>query len=376
MTRRVHLRSLPAAHQRQRGLTLIEMMVTLVIGAVLSLAIFAVLAVAESRKRTTTSVNDVQQAGNYAVYAIDKLVRSAGSGFAQSADTSFGCLLFASNAGGQVLPRTAAPPEPFALVNTGTADQFRLAPVLIAPGQTTPGVSAQASDVLVVMSGAAGFGEAPTTFLQPSAAGANTVNLMNTVSFNAGDLLLLVDQLDAGHLARRRAWCSRSPPAFREGRLSCWTSAAPITLPRSARGQCPPSATSAVAMNLGNAASGNMPTLALIGVGDNNTLFSYDLLQGAAASTPIADGVFELHAVYGVDSDNDGRIDAWADPAASAELRPRGADGRQHGCHRATAADQGAARRRDPAYVTAERDVVAPATLTMLPTWASLSREH
>ena len=94
-------------------------MVTLVIGSVLSLAIFGVLAVAEGLKRTTTSVNDIKQTGNYAMYTIDKWVRSAGSGFAQSAAYAFGCTAvriergYAGPAGG-----AAAPPAPFALINT------------------------------------------------------------------------------------------------------------------------------------------------------------------------------------------------------------------------------------------------------------------
>ena len=69
---------------RQQGVTLIELMVTLLIGSILSLAVFGVLSISESRKRTTMSVNDTTQAGNYALYAIDKWVRSAGSGIAQS----------------------------------------------------------------------------------------------------------------------------------------------------------------------------------------------------------------------------------------------------------------------------------------------------
>ena len=45
----------------------------------------------------------------------------------------------------------------------------------------------------------------------------------------------------------------------------------------------------------------------VIGVGDHNTLYSYDLLQTTASPlSPLADGVFELHAVYGVDTTADG----------------------------------------------------------------------
>jgi len=70
-------------------------------------------------------------------------------------------------------------------------------------------------------------------------------------------------------------------------------------------------------MNLGNSTT-NFPSFQIIGVGNDNVLFSYDLLQAAAPNPlPIADGIFELHALYGIDNDNDGNgvVDTWIDPS-------------------------------------------------------------
>jgi type IV pilus assembly protein PilW len=59
-------------------------------------------------------------------------------------------------------------------------------------------------------------------------------------------------------------------------------------------------------MGLGNIAKGNGPTLQVIGVGDGATLYAYDLLasdvdaKGGATAVPLVDGVFELHALYGI----------------------------------------------------------------------------
>jgi type IV pilus assembly protein PilW len=74
----------------------------------------------------------------------------------------------------------------------------------------------------------------------------------------------------------------------------------------------------ALAMGIGNSA-GNPPSFQMFGVGDNNVLFQYDLLQGGAYDTPIpiADGVFEMHALYGVDTNNDGLVDTWIDPSTA-----------------------------------------------------------
>ena len=66
----------------EQGFSLIELMVALVIGLVVSLAIYGVLNVNEAHKRTTTSVNDIDQSGTYAIYQLDKIIRSAGSGLA------------------------------------------------------------------------------------------------------------------------------------------------------------------------------------------------------------------------------------------------------------------------------------------------------
>jgi len=57
----------------------------------------------------------------------------------------------------------------------------------------------------------------------------------------------------------------------------------------------------------------------VLGVGDNNTLFSYDLLSTATNSTPRAEGLFEMHALYGVDANCDGKIgsDEWVKPTSS-----------------------------------------------------------
>lgn len=305
----------------QRGLTLIELMVSLLIGMLLTLAIFAVLASAEGLKRSTNAVNDINQAGTYAMYAIDKWVRSAGSGFAQSGAFTFGCDVHASTARagtGQVLPATSAAPAPFAAVNTtGTAGQFRLAPLLIAPGQTTPNMSGQASDVLIVMAGAAGGGEAPIGFsdFPVSSGGASTLNLMNTVSFRANDLVLVADV--QGTLP---CMVQQVGTPFAGGTATAMDLGGDYHAPSIASANLTAITDLGVAMNLGNSAGNNPPAFLMIGVGDNNTLYSYDLLQTTATPLlPVADGVFELHARYGVDTDDDGRIDDWADASTSAD---------------------------------------------------------
>ena len=305
--------------QSVRGLSLIELMIALLIASIVTLAIFAVMSTFEGRKRTTTSVNDANQAGNYALHLLDKLVRSAGSGYVQAgpppnADNTdrvafaFGCRLLVANGATTVLPRGSALPEPFENVDTGTAGALRLAPIIVAPSQSHgTGFNGDRSDVLLVMAGAAGFGEVPLTLSGPIAA--NNMPVVSAVSIAPGDLLLLADQ---------------PTPADVEDCMVQQVSSTFATAPIGLTGAYAPTSVAGVsraiyddkslAIKLGHPTN-NPPNFMAIGVGDNSTLMSYDLLQARSpALQAMAENVYELHAVYGVDSDDDGSVNSWVDP--------------------------------------------------------------
>jgi len=299
---------------RSRGFTIIEMMVTMVIGLILTLAIFLVLGASEARKRTTTTLNDTSQSGGYGMYVLDKLVRSAGSGFGQAGSFAFGCTVFASKGGTQVLPVTGTLPAPFASVNTGTAGVFRLAPVLIAPGQTTPNVSGSASDVLVIMSGSAGYGEIPVAFRGlPSAA---SLDLPNTVSFRGDDIVMLAEDSNANCMIEQ------VQSGFTGGTANALPLAGTYAASTIGTAVITNYSMNGTVMNMGNATNNNPPVISLVGVGDNNTLFSYNVLgtdvdsSGNPVTLALADGVFELHALYGVDPTGTGAI-SWVSPSST-----------------------------------------------------------
>lgn len=292
----------------QRGVTLVELMVAIVISSLLALAVTSVMANFEGRRRTTTSINDINQAGNYAVWAIDDVLRSAGSGFAQTAGFSFGCKLLAAKGGVPILPAPAAFAAPFDSIGQA----FRLAPALIVKDGTKPGDSKQGSDVLVVMGGAAGKSEVPAYLADsPSAA---SLKLTNTLSFSADDLILLADR-DVATGDTMPCMFSQVDGNFREaGRTELplagtYYQAMIDSKPLSSYSG------STVALDMGNVTKGNPPFFALIGVGDNSSLYAYDLLQTSAApQQALATGVFEMHALYGLDSNHDGKVDAWVKP--------------------------------------------------------------
>ncbi len=300
----------------QRGMTMIELMVGLLVGLAISAAVTGVLALSGRARYTALAGADVNQVASYVQMTLDRQIRSAGSGFLQN-DFALGCPIQASKSGTQILPATSALPAPFASVNPGTSGLFRLAPVLIASGQTTPAVSGQPSDVLIVMSGQSGSAEAPLNF---ASLGTNTtVTLDSNVGLTAGTLMLLADQA--------RSSSDTALPCLISQVTSTYVSAAsgPVTLAGTyyaatinTNTLTGLSATSVV-LPLGDAGS-NPPLFQVIGVGGNNTLFTYDLLQIAGSTpVPMADGVFELKALYGVDVNDDGSVasNEWFAPTGT-----------------------------------------------------------
>ncbi|WP_426390869.1 PilW family protein [Variovorax sp. R-27] len=294
---------------RERGLTLIELLVAMVIALVVTLAVTSAVIFGESTKRTTTSVNDINQSGSYAAYLLDRAGRSAGSGFTQSWDLGvFGCKLQAKRSNTAILPRTTVFPVPFEkfLGNaTGVAD-LRIAPLLIGKGQSSDGKS----DVLMVMGGNAAAGDVPRPIISAGAS-ANIVRLDNTVQLKKNDIAL-VSQVGTTDCLLEQVDSSFTDSANNELVTlngTYYTAGVGTTLASLA------ATGSAYFTPLGNGAANNVQ-FQLFGIGANNTLVGYDLLRSDGTDAPqtLADGVMEMHALYGLDTNTDGIIDTWKAP--------------------------------------------------------------
>jgi len=273
----------------QQGFSLIELMVSVAIGLIVTLAITGVLVASEQRKRTSTSVNDVNQTGAYISYVLDKAIRSAGSGFSEKSAAVFGCALKASRSGTPILP--AALPAPFTSFNA----TVRMAPVVIGKGKSLNG----RDDVLMVMAGSGGFAESAVK-VTPGLADGSSLNLPNTLTFQNKDLLLL-----AGNSGDCLVTEVNATPAAGTQQLALGGTYFGAGVAAFDAGS--------LVIPIGNEAS-RPPQFRLFGVGANNTLFSHDLLQIAgAAPLPLAEGVVQMHARYGVDSNRDGLLDTWVD---------------------------------------------------------------
>ena len=302
------------------GFSLVELLVVIVISLLASLAVFGVLSTYEAKKRTTTFVNDMVQSGNFAMFYIDKLVRESGSGFSQNWATAYGCQLYGFNsaAGTTTIFPTASLPAPFTQIQTDTGGKFVLAPVLI-DSTATVGVS----DSLIVMSGNSGNGEYPVSFTAVSSA-ATTLPLTNTIAFSSGDLVLLTDtagttqspcmltQVNSTYVAGTNSIPPAPLPlAGTYYKASFGTGTAPQVVNYSKIAQ---------ALDLGNPTSDSPPTFELLGVNSSNVFVDYPLLTSPAAPQQVADGVIEMHALYGLDETGTGTITNWVAPTGTFAL--------------------------------------------------------
>ena len=295
----------PRAPLRPRvaGVTLIELLVAVLVGSALVIAITTILMRSEAGRRGLTATNDSSQNAAFVSFALDRTLRSAGSGFSQSWRSAFGCRVLAARNGVAVLPRPAGFPAPFATV----PQTVRLAPLVVHAGAGSGG-----SDVLAVATGASGLGEAPLGVLAGSVTGTQ-LRVPSTVGLRASDLVLVLQ--DANNCMVQQVangFAGGASQALDFGGTYASSVIAAVQL--DSLGVNSP----AYLAPLGNTL-GNLPALQLLGVAANATLVSYDMLRidGSDTVTPIADSVVDLRARYGVDSDGDGRVDTWVSPAVA-----------------------------------------------------------
>jgi type IV pilus assembly protein PilW len=280
---------------RMQGFSLVELMVGMVVSLIGTLAIMAAFAVYEGHKRTTTSGNDAQQNGSFSVYQMERQIRSAGSGIVQGFNYSvWGCGITAVTNSKQQLPATGALPAPF----TNWPVAMLAMPVLIQDGGSTKGGGIN-PDVISVISGNSAYQVFKVGVT--STPSVSSVVVGNAFGIQASDYLLGV--LPDGSCALSQAASITS-----NTNIALVTANSPTT-------------------GLNNAVNlfdlGPQPTFNLFGVDMNsNSLVSYDLLQrpinaNAPSVVPIADGIVQLKALYGVHTgtgaagESANQVDEW-----------------------------------------------------------------
>jgi type IV pilus assembly protein PilW len=299
-------------------MTMIELLVAMAIGVTVTLAVSTLLVASENHKRITTSNNDANQTGVYTFSEIDRALRGAGSGLVQSSYSGdqgvLGCRLNAAS----FMPRTSPYPAPFSnyFLGGGAPTALRVAPVLIGAGQSDN----NKSDVLVVM-GASGGAGGVTRSVYGSGSSTSLV-LENTVGFNPYDVVLVSQSGTTDCLLEEVIFVNTSSLTLGS---TYYTSTAATTNIASLSASTASAVTPLGNMGLPPATSPNNVQFTLYGVGTNNTLYSYDLLQyqnlasgsgGGDVSQSIADQVIQMNAIYGVATTATPSIfNNWANPA-------------------------------------------------------------
>ncbi|MDP1690776.1 MAG: PilW family protein [Burkholderiaceae bacterium] len=169
---------IPRGVDRQRGVTLVELMVGMLIGMLAILVISQVLLVSEGQKRTTTGGSDAQTNGALSVFAIQRDVQTAGYGFTSS-PSIIGCPISAQFNG--------ATPTGFA---------GALAPVFITTEAdrilANPAVAVGSGDSIRLLASSKGSYSVPTRVIPPTfAVAGQVVPVTAALGFADRDLALV-----------------------------------------------------------------------------------------------------------------------------------------------------------------------------------------
>ena len=241
---------------RNAGFTLIEILISVVIGMLGIIVMFQVLTLWDSLKRTTAAGSDAQIAGTVAMFSLERDLRPAGMGFGRGVDgnavPSMGCTV------------SAAAPAPAS---------FLLAPVRIVHGAT--GVP----DQIVSIYGNSTLFVSARKF-KASSSTTKTVDGSDG-GFQVGDWMI------AGGAAATDPCALVQITASALGVLT-HTAGAAVT------------ATSGFLYDLGTVPQRNVWAV------QSGKLIRQDSLAGV--TTEVADNVIDMQAQYGIDTNDDGQI--------------------------------------------------------------------
>jgi type IV pilus assembly protein PilW len=248
----------------QRGISLIEMMVGVVIGLIAVLVIYQTFSVAEGVKRQTISAGDAQKTGMIAMYLLGSEMGNAGSGIMLNQDDLATC--------------------------TDTGDvttTMRPFSVLI-----TPGADDATPDSVVVNYSTSRSVVTPSVFMAKTDAGGTTFTVQSPTGFKKGDMVVALT--GSGDCERIEVTGVSAPDAHGN-----------------------------VVLTQGGSKYEYLPTMRVINIGpatstqrvlydvSNGVLRSTDLVTAGAVAQPLQSSIMNLKMQYGVDNDGNGSVDEW-----------------------------------------------------------------
>jgi type IV pilus assembly protein PilW len=263
----------------QRGFSLIEILVGIIIGMVGLLVIFKTVAIWDNNTRTTVSGGDSQVAGTLAMFNLERDIKQAGMGFGAAPAGVMGCTV--------------------AGVDGGRNLNFPLRPVTITAG------AASAPDTITVLAGNSSF-FVENALIRGSTA--NTKQLKDTTGFRAGDVAVLAPrtgtdceliQITANGDANRVSVEHRTGEYVPDPAYQAASAVARYNVAAGTAGTYVPGG---IMFNLGAAPQRNIWSIT-----GGRVLGRVDDMQGTN-SLEVSDGVINMKALYGVDADNNNII--------------------------------------------------------------------
>lgn len=294
-------KKMPGSRRSMFGMSLVEILAAMLVGLIGMTVIMQVFSVSESRKRTTTGTSDAQITGNIAMFTLEHALRNAGYGMISANNNMLGCTTVAYD-------------------NTrNTPDfNFTMAPVTIldgaggAPDEVTLifGNAPQMVDGTVFAAGAASDADYPLTnaagvrvgglaVASDPAAGLNCA-MVEVTGFAAGAVNNVQHVNGATYTYTNNYGFPVTVTAFRN-KPGGVVVGGNFT-------------TDAVLFSLGRS-----PTISTYVIEDDKlqtkTLVPYNAAQDPdnddLSDAEVADGIVQLQAQYGKDTDADSIVDTW-----------------------------------------------------------------
>ena len=279
----------------QRGFTLIELMVGLVLGLLTLLVITQVLLFAEGKRRTLTMGSDAQVNGALALFAIQRDIQMAGYGAVASPD-ALGCPVKGQYDAG------------------GLPVSFTLAPVVIDVGVNG------APDTVKVLQGQTPGVSVPMLLTENHLQGSAFFIVKSSFGVTAGDLMIAVPPLQSA-----TSWCTLFNVTNDAG--SILTAIGPTRVPMGTgiggkwnQAAVAPDAGYTAGSYLLNMGSLISRTYAINGL-YNLTLGELSPTDGTVQTQELYPQIVSLKAMYGKDTDADSAVDTYdtTTPATSAD---------------------------------------------------------
>lgn len=270
----------------ERGVTLIELMVGLVIALLSSIVIAQVMAFAEGQKRSAISGSDAQVNGALALYSLQRDVEMSGYGLSATS-VGLGCTIKSPN------------------YTSSNGGDRTLAPVLI-----TNGASGASDSIRIIGSGKASFSvPIRVTGIHPkTGAGSTAFAVANNMGVQTGDLMIAVPPVpsstDTCTVFKVNAASSAGFIPHAVGDPGSWNQADNAVYPAAGYPN------DSYLINIG---PGLVDKTYSISAGGSLQLREFDGLPTAANLTPLEmfPQIVNLQAFYGKDSNGDGTIDVY-----------------------------------------------------------------